>query len=147
MNKKKISDGIGLIVSKDNSPVPINDEQYLRLDLMEGWDLLQEPMQRFLQEYARNPFNEKLICMQLGYPLSRLTAWKSTPEFVSIIEAIDDIYTEIMLEADYRDSLTNAKIRGRHLKSRKARGFEEEKKEPSKHLHFHISNFSNKLNQ
>lgn len=139
-NKEDLSNQIGIIVSKDNKPVPIDGERLLRLDLLDGWDSLEDPQRKFLQEYAKSPFNERMICMSLGYSTNTISTWKEDPDFQSLMDEIDDIYTEVMREADYRDSLTNPKIRGRHLKAREAKGFKEEKPDSgSKHVHLHIS--------
>jgi|SRR5690625_5677218 len=139
MSEKQISRKVGLIVAKDNKPVALDEDRILRLDLFEGWEELDDEQQLFLTEFAKNPFNEKLIAMQLGYNVGRIKVWKSDPIFHDLMIDIEDIYTEVMREADYRDALGNSKIRGRQLTARKAKGFDDKPKEGSKSITFNIT--------
>lgn len=133
----KSSKYINLVVAKDETDIQIGGYN-LRMDLLDGWEDLSDPQQRYLIEFARDPDSKTQTAMLLGYPMSRVNKWFSQDAFVKVAKQINDLYTEFLRGVDYKEAIYNHKVRGRVLKARKADGYHEKQtKEGDKHLHIH----------
>lgn len=131
------SDLVHITVARDKSPAELPDGNPLVLNLLEGWESLEDDQHKYLQYLAQNPNKPRMVAMQLGYPWSRVESWfKKDSEFAQVSEQIDGIYTEVLIDEDYKTGLENPKYRGRVLKAREAKGYTD-KKSGSKHVHFH----------
>lgn len=129
---------VNLVVAKDNSPVNVNGLN-LRLQLLDGWDELDDLQQKYLFQYAKNPNSKNLTAMNLGISTRKVQKWFSQEKFAGLARQIDDIYTDILKGIDYEDAISNSKIRARVIKARENRGSYTEKKE-TKHNHLHVGN-------
>lgn len=131
------SDLVHITVATEKKPAELPDGNPLVLNLLEGWDELQEDQHKYLIELAKDPNKPRMVAMRLGYPWSRVQDWfNKDNEFALVSEQIDGIYTEVLIAEDYKTGLESPKYRGRVLKAREAKGYSE-KKEGSKHVHLH----------
>lgn len=136
MEHKNVNELVNLVVAKDNTPVDIKGLS-LRLQLLDGWDQLDDHQQKYLGEYAKNPNSRNLAAMNLGIKTSEIKRWFSQEEFARIAEQIDEIYTDILKGIDYVDAIENSKIRARVIKARENKNKYTEKRE-TKHNHLHV---------
>lgn len=134
--QKTTSQLVNLVVAKDNSPVNMNGLN-LRLQLLDGWDTLDELQHKYLFEYAKNPNSRNITAMNIGIPTSKIQKWFSQDKFAGLARQIDEIYTDILKGIDYEDAIQNSKIRARVIKARENQGSYTEKKE-TKHNHLHV---------
>lgn len=130
---------INLIVAKDNSPVNVGGLN-LRLQLLEGWDTLNDLQHKYLFEYAKNPNSRNLAAMNLGIKSYQVKKWFNENQFAMVATQIDDIYTDVLKGIDYEDAIANSKIRARVIKARENKGQYNEPKKQTSHNHLHVGN-------
>lgn len=135
MSSENTSDLVHIAVSDaDQTPTVQEGDTRIDLTLLEGWDELDGDQKKYLSEFARNPYRKTVTAMQLGMSMTEVNRWFEQPDFGEVASQIQDIYTELLKERDYKDSVDSPKFRGRVIKSRE-RGSYTEKKEGDKHLH------------
>lgn len=127
---------VNLIVAKNEDAIEVGGLN-LRLPLLDGWESLEDRQQRYLSELAKDPTNKTLAAMNLGYKMSEVNRWYSQEQFSLVHDQIQDVYTELLKNADYRDAISNSKIRARVIKARENNNRYTEDKKGSQHLHVH----------
>lgn len=139
---------VNVVVAKQDNKVQVGS-QVIVLELIDGWDELDDRQQKYLQLYAKDPTgNKQFAAMSLGYKLSEVNKWFNQETFSNVAGDIYDIYTDLLKGIDFKDAINNSKIRARVIQAREAGGkyTKEKKGTPSQHLHLHDFKLSDLLN-
>lgn len=146
MSDKKETKPVGPVVNvvvKKPEDNPIIEGNAIVLDLVEGWEELDDRQQKFLHAYAHNPTHPKtLLAMQLGYTNTEISKWFEGEHFSNVADTIYNIYTDILKGLDFQSALTNTKIRGRVIQARENGGKYSKDPTPTTHNHLHLKDYN-----
>ena len=116
------------------SSLPNGDQ--INLTQIEGWYNLLPEQHTYITHYVASVMQETSARIAAGVSKADLKAWNDDSDFKKVMEDIEALFTEGLAAIDYRESLSNPKIRGRVLAARQAKGYTKEKTQ-NNHLHIH----------
>lgn len=108
------------------------DGDIISLDLVDGWDELDEEQQRYMIEYVRWFPKKMQSAMKAGIKTYKVSKWFSESEpFITFANVIRSLYSESLHYMHLEDAKENPKIRAGELRALDAEGWKKESKKGS----------------
>jgi hypothetical protein len=108
------------------------DGDVIALDIIDGWDDLDEDQQRYMIEYIRWFPKKTQSALKAGINTGRVRNWfKNSEPFIQYADTIRELYAESLHFVHLGEAVGNSKTRAGELRALEAEGW---KKESSKSL-------------